>query len=408
MGLKDILHSWNPFNKKEEAKDYGASTSVSPIGGRRSFSFSDQTIANTAYNRIAIDCSMVELQHVKIDPSTQNQTKMKSSLIDCLSLEANIDQSGKDLLHDIVFSMLDEGVVAVVPVETDIDPKTGSFKIESLRVGEITQWYPQYVKVKLYNEKTGQIEEITVPKKTTAILENPLYAVINQTNSLMKRLIRKISIEDGIDEDAAAGNLNLLLQFPYTVKTDTKKKEAEERVKTLENQLKNSKYGIGYIDATEKVTQLNRSLSPTIQDSVKYLTEQFYNGMGLTQNVFNGTASELEMRAYNTRTIDPIIETILSEFRRKFLTKTARTQGQTLVAYRDPFKLVPVENLAQIADTMTRDAIMASNEVRGKLLGMAPSKSDGADDLKNPNIADVNQANASPSTSMAGPVGGGE
>lgn len=406
MGIQDIFHSWNPFKKKDEVKDLGTSTIAAPMGSRRRFSISDQTIANTAYNRIAIDCSMVELQHVKIDEKTQNQTKMKSSLIDCLTIEANIDQTGKDFIHDIVLSVLDEGVVAVVPVETDINPKNGSFDVKSLRVGKITQWYPKYVEVELYNEETGQHETVTVPKKSTAIIENPLYTVVNNTNSMLKRLIKKMAIEDSIDEDTAAGNLNLLLQFPYTIKTEAKKKEAESRIKSLEDQLRNGKYGIGYIDATEHVIQLNRALSPTIQDSIKYLSEQFYNGLGLTQNVFNGTASELEMRAYNTRTIDPIVETILAEFRRKFLTKTARTQGQTLVAYRDPFKLVPVENLAQIADTMTRDAIMSSNEVRGRLIGMAPSTSDGADDLSNPNIADVNQASAAPSTSMAAPTTG--
>lgn len=402
-------HGWNAFTANDKndfskrqqswiSEGYGT---MNPGHMHRSGYIQAGSIAQTAFNRIALDASMVDIKHVKID-SDDNQTTIDSALIYCLSSEANIDQTGKAFIHDLVYSLLEEGVVAVVPVDTTGDPTTGSYDVYSMRVGRITQWYPRAVKIDVYNDRTGRREEIILPKQTVAIIENPLYSIINGDNSTLQRLARKLSMVDYTDDLIKADKLNLLIQFPYQVRSEEQVKRANERISNIEKQLSDSKYGIGYLDATEKVTQLNKSIPTNLMDDIKYLTEQFYNALGLTQNIFNGTASESETRAYYNRTIDPIVSYILEEFNRSFITKTARSQGQRLVAYRDPFKLVPVEQLATIADTFSRNAILSSNEIR-QIVGFGPSSDPNADKLTNKNIADVNQDTALPSTSMGAP-----
>jgi len=346
---------------------------------------------------------MTSIQHVKINKENEDVTPMESTLHNCLNVEANIDQTSIAFMHDLVYSMFDEGCVAVVPVDTDINPNiTGGYSIETLRVGRITQWYPKHVTVKLYNEATNSAEEVTVLKRTTAIIENPLYAVTNGPNATLSRLLRKMALLDANDEEAASGRLDMFIQLPYAVKSDLQKAQAEERIQRIEDQLKKGKRGISYTDATEKIHQLNRPIVNTLLDDIQSLNRQFYNQLGLTENVINGTASESEMRTYYTRTIDPIIENIIAEFRRKFLTKTARSQGQTLQAYRDPFKLVPVEQIIKLGDTFRRNEIASSNEVR-KLVGFKPSSEPRADMLSNPNIADTKQTQPESSGSLTPP-----
>lgn len=392
-----IKNAWNAFtgSNKLNTRDigYGSSSSMNYRYGRRSVARS--TIANTVFNRIALDSSMVKIMHVKQDKKTENQTEILSPLSSCLNEEANIDQTGQAFIHDVVFSMLDEGVIAIVPIET-----SDRYDIYSMRVGRITQWYPKYVRVDLYNELEGRNQEITLPKSSVAIIENPLYSLLNGDDALLSRILRKMALLDDSDEKLSGDNLNLIVQLPYTVKGDTRKTRAKERITDIESQLKDGKRGIAYIDNAEKITQLNHPIASNLQDEITYLTQQFYNALGLTQNVFNGTANEVEMRAYYNRTIDPIIQAIIAEFNRKFLTKTARTQGQRLTAYRDPFELAPVEQLATIADTFSRNAILTPNEIR-KIVGFGPNADPEADKLGNRNIADANQDSASASTSMA-------
>lgn len=401
MKLRDrISHAWNAFNGKDTKSfhDYGNGSSNPQYFSTTRWARS--AIADVVYNRIATDASMIDIQHVRVDDDDQSQQKIKSGLQDCLSVEANKDQSGRDFIHDLVYSMFDEGVVAVVPIDTTLNPTlTGSYDIKSMRTGRITQWYPSHVRVDLYDDRDGIKKEVVLPKANVAIIENPFYSIVNSNGGMLRRITDKMAQMDEVDAIAAAGNLNLILQIPYSIKNPTKKAEAEQRRKDLEDQLENNKYGVGYIDGTEKITQLNRPISTTLQDEVKYLTEQFYNALGLTQNVLNGTAKEAEMLAYYTRTIDPVIQVITSEFTRKFITKTGRSQGQTLKAYRNPFNLVPVEQLASIADTFTRNAILSSNEFR-PIVGFQPRKDDSkADALINSNIADVNQQPALPTES---------
>lgn len=392
-----IKNAWNAFtgSNKLNTRDigYGSSSSMNYRYGRRSVARS--TIANTVFNRIALDSSMVKIMHVKQDKKTENQTEILSPLSSCLNEEANIDQTGQAFIHDVVFSMLDEGVIAIVPIET-----SDRYDIYSMRVGRITQWYPKYVRVDLYNELEGRNQEITLPKSSVAIIENPLYSLLNGDDALLSRILRKMALLDDSDEKLSGDNLNLIVQLPYTVKGDTRKTRAKERITDIESQLKDGKRGIAYIDNAEKITQLNHPIASNLQDEITYLTQQFYNALGLTQNVFNGTANEVEMRAYYNRTIDPIIQAIIAEFNRKFLTKTARTQGQRLTAYRDPFELAPVEQLATIADTFSRNAILTPNEIR-KIVGFGPNADPEADKLGNRNIADANQDSASASTSMS-------
>ena len=398
MSITDrIQHAWNAFRsdsvKTQDFTEYGYSMGTPTHRQRK---YTDSAFASSIFNRIAMDVSMTSIQHVKIDEKTEDAEIVKSGLHNCLNNEANIDQTSIQFMQDLVYSMFDEGVIAVVPVDTDVGPtETGTrFTINTMRVGKITQWYPQHVRVNLYNDAKGQFEEVTVAKVNTAIIENPLYAVINGPNATLSRLLRKMSILDGLEEDSASGKLDLFIQLPYAVKTELQRKQAEERLASLEAQLTKSRRGIAYTDATEKITQLNRPITTSLPDDIQYLTAQFYNQLGLTENVFNGTASESELRSYYTRTIDPIVDNIISEFNRKFLTKTARTQGHTLEGYRDPFKLVPTEQLAQVADLTRRNSVLTGNEVRTKLFRIRRSNDPRADELFNPNIADTRQNTA--------------
>lgn len=405
MALTTKLRSaWNALTGQDKfvpPKDLGMGESRPSNMISRGFSRSN--LASTVYNRIALDASMVDILHVKVDEATGNQQKIESSLQSCLSYEANIDQTGPAFIHDLVYSILDEGVAAAVPIETSGNVnKSNSYNIYSMRVGQITQWYPKYVKVKVWNDGPGRYDEILMPKSDVAIIQNPLYEIINRPNGALERLNRKMSILDQADEKVVSNKLNMILQLPYAVRSELKKEQAKERIENLEHQLNDSQYGIGYVDATEKITQLNQPVSSNLADEVKYLTEQFYNSLGLTQNVFNGTASELEMQAYYSRAVDPFITRIVAEFNRKFITKTARTQGQKLIAYRDPFNLVPVDKLAEITDVFSRNAILSANEIR-KIIGFGPSADPKADQLSNKNIADANQDTAGASSTM-GPV----
>lgn len=388
-----IQHAWNAFNRTDKPEDpvygYGQASSAP---ARRGNVHSGRTFAAAIFNRIAMDVAATEIQHVKINFKNDDIEPQQSGLNYCLNQEANVDQTGIAFMQDLVYSMFDEGVVAVVPVDTDLSPdETGSFKIESLRVGKITQWYPKHVRVLLYNEDVGREEEIVLTKSSVAIIENPLYSVINGRNTTMSRLLHKMSLLDNMDEQLVNGSFNMYIQLPYAVKTDLQKTQAEERIKRIENQLGKSRRGITYIDAAEKLTELKKPVSDTLQQDVMSLTEQVYNQLGLTANIFNGTASEAEYRAYYARTIDPIIDSIIAEFVRKFFTKTARTQGHTLEAYRDPFKLVAVEQLGTISDLTRRNSILTGNEVRVKLFRIKRSNDPRADELYNPNIADSRQ-----------------
>ena len=318
---------------------------------------------------------------------------MDSTLNSCLNLEANIDQTGREFIQDIVVSMCDEGSVAIVPIETDLDPKTNSYKIYSMRTGKITGWYPKHIRVSVYNEQIGRREEITLPKSTVGIIENPFYAVMNEHSSTMQRLIRKLNLLDAIDEQSGAGKLDLIIQLPYVIKSPTRRQQAEQRRKDIENQLAGSKYGIAYTDGTEHITQLNRSVDNNLMKQIEYLTSMLYSQLGITQSILDGTADEKTMLNYYTRTIEPIISAIVDEMKRKFLTKTARTQGQSIVFFRDPFKLVPVNEIAEIADKMTRNEIMTSNEIRQEI-GLKPSDDPKADRLENSNL----NHNENPST----------
>ena len=392
MKFKDrVIRGWDAFSSRDPVLPFDRYGSGSSNPGHKTYrKYTSSSFAAAIFNRIALDTSMTTILHVKIDEK-EDRTPIQSKLSNCLSLEANIDQTSIQFMQDIVYSMFDEGVVAVVPVVTTKNPDiTESYEIEQMRVGRIVQWYPQYVTVRLYNERTGNPEDITVPKASTAIIENPLYAVINGPNATLKRLLSKMAILDENDEQISSGKLDMFIQLPYAVRTDIQRAAAEKRIADLEMQLSKNKRGIAYSDATEKITQLTRPINNNMFEEVDRLNTQFYNQLGLTENVLNGTASESEMRTYYTRTIDPIIENIILEFKRKFLTKTARTQGQTLEAYRDPFKLVPISQIIELGDTFRRNSIATGNEVR-KLVGMKASSDPRADELYNPNIADTNQ-----------------
>ena len=390
MGLKDkIQHAWNAFTTPQNYISFGPSSwnpqyTKSTVYGSESF-------VSAIYNRIAIDVSMARIRHVKVDPKTEDVTVMKTGLNECLTVEANIDQTGVQFMHDLVYSMFDEGVVAVVPVDTTISPNISErYEINSLRVGKVVQWYPKHVRVNLYNESTGQNEDVTLAKSTVAIIENPLYAVMNAPNSTLKRLITKINQLDQIDAESVSGRINMIIHVPYSIKTKLQKDMAAERIKEIESNLASGKHGITYMDSTEKVTPLNRSIENTLPDTIDRLMKQFYNQLGLTQAIFDGTANEEQLRVYYSRTIDPIVEHIVAEFNRKFLTKTARTQGQEIEYYRDMFKFVTVEMLSGLGDTVRRNSILTSNEFR-KIIGIKPSSDPRADELFNPNIADKNQ-----------------
>ncbi len=383
-----LQHAWNAFLNKDQTKyvEYGSGSGYR-MDRRRFRSYrTDKSIVTALYNRIAIDVASIEFQHVRVDNNGRYVEEIDSGLNYCLNTEANIDQTGRSLIQDIAFSLCEEGVVAVVPVDTTFDPtKTGSYDIESLRVGKIVDWYPEHVKIDLYNDRTGKHEEIMLPKKVVAIIENPLYSVMNSPSSTMQRLIRKLSILDAIDEQSGSGKMDLIIQLPYTVKTDLRKSQAEQRRKDVEMQLTNTKYGIAYIDSTEKVIQLNRSIENNLLSQIQYLMNLGYAQLGISEAVFNGTADEQTMLNYYNRTIEPFCSAIADEMKRKFLTKTARTQRQSILFFRDPFKLVPTSQIAEIADKFTRNEIASTNEMRS-VIGWKPSDDPRADELRNKNL----------------------
>ena len=383
-----LKHAWNVFTANETVGarwDIGPSYFYRP--DRPIFSRgNERSIITSVYNRIALDVAAISIQHVRLDDEGRFTSVMNSTLNDCLSLEANLDQTGRAFIQDIVQSMLDEGCVAIVPVDTDIDPDEGSYKIETMRTGKILEWYPQHVKVRVYNEQTGKKEDVLVSKRTVAIVENPFYAVMNEPNSTMQRLIRKLNILDAIDEQSGSGKLNLIIQLPYVIKTEARRQQAEKRRKDIEEQLSGSKYGVAYTDGTEHVVQLNRPVDNNLMSQIEYLTSMLYSQLGLTQTIMDGSADDKTMLNYLTRTVEPILSAIVDEMKRKFLTKTARSQKQSILFFRDPFKLVPVSEIAEIADKMTRNEIMTSNEIRQKI-GMTPSKDPNADKLRNSNLS---------------------
>lgn len=387
-----LAHAWNAFTSRDPTQYIitGPGYSSRPDRPRLSRG-NEKSIATSIFNRIALDVSSVNIKHCRLDKNGRYVEDIDSGLNNCLNLEANKDQTGRAFIQDVVLSMLDEGCVALVPVETTIDPKSSnSYQIDSMRTGKITEWYPDMVRVRLYNDRTGEKEEILLPKNQVAIIENPLYAVVNEYNSTMQRLIRKLSLLDVTDEQTASGKLDLIIQLPYVIKTEARREQVERRRKDIINQLAGSQYGIAYTDGTEKITQLNRSLENNLLKQVEYLTNMVYSQLGITQSVLDGTADEKTMLNYMNRTVEPIISAIVDELKRKFLTKTARSQLQSIVYFRDPFRLVPVNDIAEIADKFTRNEIMTSNEIR-QIVGMQPSKDPKADKLVNSNISQTKQ-----------------
>ena len=383
-----LKHAFNAFMNRDPTyyRNIGSGYSIRPDRPRLSRG-NERSIVTSIFNRIAIDVASIDIKHCRLDNNGRFIEEIDSGLNNCLGLEANIDQTGRAFIQDIVMSMLDEGCVAIVPVDTTLNPKiTNSYDILSMRTGKIIEWYPAHVKVRVYNDKTGEKEDIILPKKQVGIIENPLYAVVNEPNSNMQRLIRKLSLLDVTDEQTASGKLDLIIQLPYAVKSDLRKRQADDRVKAIEDQLATNKYGIAYIDGTEKVTQLNRSVENNLLKQIEYLTGMSFSQIGITQSILDGTADEKTMLNYYNRTIDPIVSVIVDEMKRKFLTKTARSQQQSILYFRDPFKLVPVNDIAEIADKFTRNEIMTSNEIR-QIVGMKPSDDPKADELRNSNIS---------------------
>lgn len=384
-----VKRAWNAFLNKDPTVIYRNIESGSGYkpDRRRMSRGNERSIVTAVLNKIAIDVASVKIQHVRLDSDGRFIETISSGLNNCLTLEANIDQTGRAFIQDAAMSLLDEGVVALVPVDTSIDPNnTDSYEILTMRTGKIVQWYPSKVRIQLYNERTGRYEEVTLPKRMVSIIENPLYAVMNEPNSTLQRLIRKLNLLDVIDEQSGAGKLDLIIQLPYVIKTEARRQQAELRRKDIESQLSGSKYGIAYTDGTEHITQLNRPAENNLMKQIEYLTSMLYSQLGITQTVMDGTADEKTMLNYFDRTIEPILSAIVDEMRRKFLTKTARTQNQSIEFYRDPFKLVPVSQLAEIVDKFTRNEVMTSNEFR-QIIGMKPSKDPKANRLENSNIA---------------------
>ena len=395
MGIRDRLqHAWNAFvyndNNYVDPQNLGGLSTFKP--DRVHFSRGvERSIVTSVYNRLALDVSSIAIKHVRLDENGRFKEEVDSGLQNCLNVEANIDQTGRAFLQDVVMSMLDEGCVAIVPVDTTIDPaKSGSYEINTMRTGKILEWYPAHVRVRVYNDRKGIHEELVLPKSSVAIIENPLYAVINEPNSTMQRLIRKLNLLDVVDEQTSSGKLDLIIQLPYVIKTDARRKQAEERRKDIEMQLSGSKYGIAYTDGTERITQLNRPAENNLMKQVEYLTGMLYSQLGLTQSIMDGSADDKTMLNYYNRTVEPILAAITDEIKRKFLTKTARAQKQTVMYFRDPFKLTPVVDLAEIADKFTRNEIMTSNEIR-QIVGMKPAKDPSADELRNKNLNQSNE-----------------
>ena len=391
MGLiSRIKHGWNAFvNNRDPTnlyRDMGMSYGYRPDRVRFSRG-NERTIVTAIYNKIALDVASIDIRHVLLDENDRFIGFKKSGLDNCLTLEANIDQTGRAFKQDIVMSMFDEGCVAMVPVDTTDDPTiTGAYDIETMRTGKILEWAPAQVRVQVYNDRTGKKEEIWLPKKAVGIVENPLYAVVNEPSSTMQRLIRKLNLLDAIDEQSGSGKLDLIIQLPYIIKTEARRQQAEQRRKDIETQLAGSQYGIAYTDGTERITQLNRPVENNLMKQIEFLTSMLYSQLGITQSILDGTADEKTMLNYNNRTIEPIVSAIVDEMKRKFLTKTARSQRQSIAFFRDPFRLVPVNDLAEIADKFTRNEILTSNEIR-QIIGMKPSKDPKADQLVNSNIS---------------------
>ena len=382
-----VKNAWNAFRNRDPTISYretGMGYTYRPDRVRFSRG-NERSIVTSVYNRIAMDVAAIDLKHCKVDQNGQYISDMKSGLNECLTLEANIDQTSRAFIQDVVMSMFDEGVVAIVPVDTDGNPDLGSFDVLSMRTAKVLEWYPKSVKVRIYNDQTGQKQDIIRPKRSIAIIENPLFSVINEPNSTMQRLVRKLNLLDAIDEQSGSGKLDLIVQLPYAVKGELKMQQAEQRRNNIIDQLKGP-YGIAYIDGTEKVTQLNRPVENNLMKQIEYLTNMLYSQIGMTPSVLDGTANETVMLNYNNRTIEPIVSAIVGAMKRNFLSKTARTQGQTIMSFRDPFKLVPINNIAEIADKFTRNEILTSNEIR-QIIGFKPSSDPKADQLVNSNIA---------------------
>lgn len=385
--------SWNAFFSRDPTKDFinvGEAHSYRPDRPRFTRG-NERSIVTSVYNRIALDVASITIQHVRLDENGRYIKTIDSHFNNCLNLEANLDQTGRAFIQDVVMSMFDEGCVAIVPTDTTANPElTESYDIDSMRTGKILEWYPRHVKVRLYNERTGKKQDIRLAKSAVAIVENPLFAVINEPNSTMRRLVRKLNLLDEIDNQSASGKLDLIIQLPYMVKSESKKQYAEQRRKDIEEQLTGTKYGIAYTDATERITQLNRPIENNLMKQIEYLTSMLYSQLGLTQEIMNGSADEKAMLNYSNRTVEPIISAIVDEMKRKFLSKTARSQRQSIMFFRDPFRLVPVSDLAEIADKFTRNEIMTSNEIR-QIIGMKPADDPKADQLRNSNINQSNE-----------------
>lgn len=397
--LTRLQHAWNAFTNNRDPtnrypySDVGMGYTYRPDRPRFTRG-NERTIVTSIYNRIAMDVASISIRHVRLDDNERYIETLKTGLNNCLSLSANLDQTGRAFIQDVVMSMFDEGCVTIVPVDTTIDPKvSGSFDIMSMRTGKVIEWYPKHVKVRVYNENTGQKEDIRLPKSAVAIIENPLYSIINEPNSTMQRLVRKLSLLDAVDEQSSSGKLDMIIQLPYIIKTEARRQQAEQRRADIEKQLSGSKYGIAYTDGTERVTQLNRPLENNLLKQIEYLTSMLYSQLGFHQSILDGTADEKTMLNYNNRTIEPIISAIVDEMKRKFLTKTARSQLQSIAFFTDPFKLAPVAELAKTADTFTRNEIMTKNEFR-QIIGMKPADDPKADQLINSNISQ--SANAQP------------
>lgn len=389
-----IKHGWNAFLNRDPTYNYrdlgGPSYGYRPDRMRFTRG-NERSIVTSVYNRIALDAASIDIMHVQLDKDNRFESIRESALNECLTRNANIDQTGRAFIQDVVMSMLDEGCVAIVPVDTTFNPDvTNSYDINTMRTAKIVEWYPAHVKVNLYNDRTGRKEDLILPKKTVAIIENPLYAVINEPNSTMQRLIRKLNLLDVIDEQSGSGKLDLIIQLPYVIKTDARRQQAEQRRKDIEMQLSGSKYGIAYTDGTERITQLNRSVDNNLMKQIEYLTSMLYSQLGITQAILDGSADDKTMLNYYNRTIEPIVSAIVDEIQRKFLTKTAITQKQAIAYFRDPFRLVPVNEIAEIADKFTRNEIMTSNEIR-QIVGMKPSKDPNADELRNKNLSQSNE-----------------
>lgn len=388
-----LKHAWNAFRNRDPTTNYAsysgyesAYSSFRPDRHRLTRG-NERSIVTSVYNRIALDVAAINIHHAYLDDNGRFLSVIDSGLNNCLTLESNIDQTAKAFIKDVVISMLDEGCVAIVPVDTTLDPKiTGSYDVNSLRTGKILDWYPAHVQVQVYNERNGQKEDLILPKSMVCIIENPLYEVINQPNSTMQRLIRKLNLLDAIDEQSGSGKLDLIIQLPYVIKSPARKDQAEQRRKDIEMQLSGSKYGIAYTDGTERITQLNRPVENNLMKQIEYLTSMLYSQLGITQTILDGSADDKTMLNYYSRTIDPIVSAIVDEMKRKFLTKTARSRKQTIMYFRDPFKLVPVNDIAEIADKFTRNEILTSNEIR-QIIGIKPSDDPRADQLVNSNIS---------------------